>query len=192
MVAEIAESSGWKTIHFYDVSSSKTNLKKNHAVLGDLDDLIAKSDSYDGFHVAIGLNKTRLEILKKLKALSLQCPNIIHPSAVISKTALLDYGICIMPNVIVNANSKIGAGVILNSASSVDHDCKIDSGVHLSPAAHLAGGVTVGYRTWIGIGASVIEGINIGSDSIIGAGSVVIKDIPNDVTSVGVPSKVIR
>ena len=97
-----------------------------------------------------------------------------------------------MSGVIVNAGSKIGAGVILNSASLVDHDCRIADAVHIGPGAHLGGGVTVGSRSWVGIGASVIHAIQIGSDAIVGAGSVVVRDVPNGVTSVGVPSRAVR
>lgn len=192
MVAEAALSSGWESVHFYDDLFPNKKLTGSHVVMGSLEDLFADFASYNGFHVAIGSNNIRLLFLEKLRGLDLNIPNIIHSSAIISATASLADGVCIMPGVVVNADCEIGTGVILNSSSVIDHDCKISSGAHVSSGALLAGEVTVGYRTWIGIGASVIQGIKIGSDAIIGAGSVVISDIPNEVTSVGVPSQVIR
>lgn len=192
VVAETALAAGWQEIVFYDHEFPHKNFKGNYVVSGKLENLISDANRYDGCHVAIGPNNIRLDLIKKLKALNISFPNIIHPSAIISDTASLADAACIMPGVIVNAESKIGAGVILNSASSVDHDCKIGDAVHIGPGAHLGGGVTVGFRSWVGIGASVIHDIQIGSDAIVGAGSVVVRDVPNGVTSVGVPSRVMR
>ena len=41
-------------------------------------------------------------------------------------------------------------------------------------------------------GASVIQNINIDKNVMIGAGAVIISDIPNNVTVVGTPGKVIK
>jgi len=64
--------------------------------------------------------------------------------------------------------------------------------VHISPGAHLAGHVHVGTLTHIGIGASVIQRVKIGRNVIIGAGAAVIDNIPDNVTAVGVPAKVLK
>ena len=44
----------------------------------------------------------------------------------------------------------------------------------------------------IGIGSSVIEGIKIGKKVTIGAGASVISEIPDGMTAVGVPAKLIK
>jgi sugar O-acyltransferase (sialic acid O-acetyltransferase NeuD family) len=191
VVAETALASGWEDVDFYDDGCPDEKLTDGHVVLGDFEDLVSNAANYQGFHVAIGLNNTRSLLIERLRDLDLNLPDIIHPSAIISDTVSLAGGVCVLPGVIVNAGSKIGVGVILNSASVIDHDCEIGRGAHISPGVRLAGGVKVGCRTWVGIGALVIQGIKIGSDSIIGAGSVVVADVPDDVTSVGVPSRVI-
>lgn len=191
VVAETALASGWKCVDFYDESYHDEKFRDGQVVLGDFEDLVFNAAKYQGFHVAIGLNNIRSSLIERLRDLDLSLPNIIHPSAIISDTASLSGGICVLPGVIVNAGSKIGVGVILNSASVIDHDCEIGQSAHISPGVYLAGAVEVGCRAWVGIGASVIQGIKIGSNTIIGAGSVVIADVPNDVTAAGVPSRVI-
>jgi serine acetyltransferase len=50
----------------------------------------------------------------------------------------------------------------------------------------------VGECTFIGTGASIINQITIGDNTVIGAGAVVIRDIPSDVTAVGVPAKIVK
>lgn len=191
VVAETALASGWGGVDFYDDACPDEKFTAGHVVLGNFEDLVFNAAYYQGFHVAIGLNNIRSLLIDRLRGLDLGLPNIIHPSAIISDTASLAGGVCVLPGVIVNAGSKIGVGVILNTASVVDHDCEIGCSAHISPGVHLAGAVKVGCRAWVGIGASVTQGIKIGSDAIIGAGSVVVADVPNDVTAVGVPSRVI-
>ena len=68
----------------------------------------------------------------------------------------------------------------------------MDNFCNINPGAHLAGNVTVGEGCYIGMGANIIQGISIGPWSIIGAGAVVVRDIPANVTAVGVPAKVIK
>ena len=68
---------------------------------------------------------------------------------------------------------------------------RLADGVHICPGANLAGEVHVGERGWIGLGASVIQQICIGSDVLVGAGAAVVRDVPNKVTVVGVPARVV-
>jgi acetyltransferase-like isoleucine patch superfamily enzyme len=55
----------------------------------------------------------------------------------------------------------------------------------------LSGNVTIGEGCDIGTNACAIQGITIGDWSIIGAGATVIRDLPANVTAVGVPARVI-
>jgi acetyltransferase EpsM len=64
--------------------------------------------------------------------------------------------------------------------------------VHISPGTHLGGNVEIGELTHIGIGVSIIPNIKIGKGVIIGSGAVVVGGIPNNVTAVGIPAKVIK
>ena len=192
VIAEIALSTDWDCVDFYDDAFPVKAKLDNFPIHGGLDRLLEKHNSYDGFHVAIGDNRTRLNILNELLELDLPCPNIITPSSVVSQSTSLGVGISILANVVINAKTTVDNGVILNTACSIDHNCNIASGVHVSPGAHLSGNVTVGIRSWVGIGSSIIQGKVIGDDSVIGAGSTVISDVPNNVTAVGVPSKIIR
>jgi len=192
VIAEIALSTGWDYVEFYDDAFPYKKSVDDLLIQGNLDKLLEKSNSYDDFHIAIGDNKTRLNILDKLLGLGFPFPNIVAPSAVVSQSASLGVGTSIMANVVVNANTTLGDGVILNTSCSIDHDCSIAAGVHISPGAHLAGNVSVGICSWIGIASSIIQGKVVGDNSIIGAGSLVISNIPNRVTAVGVPSKIIK
>jgi len=192
VVAEVALSASWDYVEFYDDAFPAKTSIDDFLIQGGFDSLIKHADIYDGFHVAIGDNRTRLKILNQLLDLDLSCPKIIAPTAVISSTAKLGAGISIMDNVVINAKTIVDVGVILNTSCTVDHDCTIAAGVHISPGAHLAGDVSVGICSTVGIGSAIIQGKVIGNDSIIGAGSAVISNIPNNVTALGIPSKIIK
>lgn len=119
-------------------------------------------------------------------------PNIIHPSAVVSKHAVLGQGIYIGPMAVVNPGALIGDHCILNTGSIIEHDCSIGAFAHIAPGAALSGGVQVGDRAHIGTGCAVTQCVKIGADSVVGAGSVVIRDIPAHVVCCGNPAGKIK
>src|SRR5581483_10434145 len=58
--------------------------------------------------------------------------------------------------------------------------------------ATLAGGVSIGAFAHVGIGSSLLPGCGIGERSILGAGAVVLRSVPDGVTAVGVPPRVLK
>lgn len=112
----------------------------------------------------------------------------VHPTAVISPTAVIGEGTVVMPNAVVNAGAQVGRHVILNTGSIVEHDDRIADFAHISVGAKLGGTVTVGRSSWIGIGASVINNVTVCENCMIGAGAAVIRSITEPGTYVGVPA----
>ena len=146
---------------------------------------------YDAAVVAIGHATTRLLWINRLQDAGYQLPSLIHPTAWVSPTAKLGSASVVLAQATVQSQALIGMGAIVNTGCSVDHDSHLAEGVHICPGARLAGGVRVGARSWIGIGASVIQQVCIGSDVTVGAGAAVVCDLPNSVTAVGVPPRVV-
>jgi sugar O-acyltransferase (sialic acid O-acetyltransferase NeuD family) len=141
--------------------------------------------------VAIGHAATRLRWLQQLSAAGYSLPTLIHPTAWVSPSAQLGAGSVVFAQAVIQAQTVIGRGAILNTGCIVDHDAQLGDGVHICPGARLAGEVQVGHRSWIGIGASVIQQIRIGADVTVGAGAAVVRDLPDGVTAVGVPARVL-
>lgn len=187
VVADIAESCGDTVLGFLDDSETPNN-KVN--VIGKSDNAIKYCDGETYLFVAVGNCDVRKKVFNSLP--NAKWYTAIHPSAVISPSATIGEGTCVMPNTAVNNSAVIGKGVIVNTCASVDHDCVIGDFVHIACGVHIAGTVTVGDRTWIGIGSSVSNNLSIGSDIMIGAGTVVVKDISEKGTYVGVPAKKIK
>lgn len=162
-------------------------------VLGRLDLALDPSiqEKFSAALVGIGHPATRLRWLAKLQDAGYRLPLLIHPSAWVSPSAKIGPGTVVFSQAAVQAQAVIGIGAILNTGCSVDHDAQLSDGVHVCPGAHLAGEVNVGTRSWIGICASVSQCVRIGSDVIVGAGAAVVRDLPDSVTAVGVPARVL-
>ena len=173
VVADIARSNGYDEIVFLDDASEfkfSPELEKADII------------------IAIGENKIRQKISQKVEAAGFEIVNLIHKSAVVSESAVIEKGAVVMPNAVINAKARIKEGAIINSGAVIEHECDIGKFAHISPNAALAGNVRVGEFTHVGIGSSVIQGISIGSSCIIGAGSVVVRDIKDGTKAYGVPA----
>ena len=140
---------------------------------------------------SVGNYNPRLKLHRKLKEIGFEIPNIIDPTAIVSKTALLGKGIYIGKGAIVNTLAKIDDFAIINTGSIIEHESKIGAYSHVAPGATICGDVKVGDYTHIGAGTTVIQGRTIGSSAMIGAGSVVIKDIGANSKAYGSPCKII-
>lgn len=186
VIADIAFLCGYKDIAFLDDNESVKNCM-SYPVVGKSSDAEKYGDA--GFFVAIGNAKIRENVQENLQKSGLNVVTLIHPDAVIAKSASIGIGTVIMAGAVVNPDSRIGKGCIINTGASVDHDNVIEDYVHVSVGAHIAGTVHVGGRTWIGAGAVVSNQVNICGNCMIGAGAVVVKDIDEPGTYIGVPAR---
>ena len=118
--------------------------------------------------------------------------NAIHPSSILSPSAQIGLGFSAMANSVVNACATIGANCILNTGAIIEHDCVIGNHVHIATGARLTSTVRVGNGVHIGAGAVIRQCISIGENAVIGAGAVVVKDVPANVTVVGVPARILK
>jgi UDP-N-acetylbacillosamine N-acetyltransferase len=179
VVEDIARACGYQEILFID---------DNHVKYPKFSDFDVKNEI--PIVIGIGDNKIRADIFDKIEKFGMKIITLIHPSAVISKSAIIDKGTVIMPNVIVNAYTKIGMGCIINSGAVIEHENNIHNFVHVSPNASLAGNVSILDSAHIGIAAVVRQEIKIGEHTLIGAGSVVVQNIPSFSVAYGNPCKV--
>lgn len=139
--------------------------------------------------VAIGDSLTRQAIVEQF---SFTWITLVHPTAYVDAAASIGAGSVIMAGAIIQPDSHIGRHAIVNTAASIDHDCLVGDFVHIGPGCHLAGAIHIGQRTLLGTGSIVVPRIQIGADVVVGAGTVIIKDVPENVTAVGHPARIIK
>ena len=198
VVADAAEKTNeYEKISFLDdkieeITQSKTNFKEKIIGVISEKNLRKFAQEFSDTFVGIGDNEIRIKWLKKIEGFGMKIPNIIHPSAQISKYVDIGYGCFINTNVVIQCNSKISSGCIINTSSSIDHESCIDEGTQISPGVNIAGNVKIGKRSLIGIGSKIIQNISIGDDVIVGAGSLVLENIPNNFKVYGSPAKLIK
>jgi serine O-acetyltransferase len=102
----------------------------------------------------------------------------IHPGAEIGRRFFIDHGM----------------GVVIGETAVIGDDVTVYQGVTLGGTGKQQGKrhPTIGNQVVVGAGARVLGNIRIGNNVNIGASSVVLKDMPNDVTVVGVPGRIVR
>lgn len=102
----------------------------------------------------------------------------IHPGAKIGKGLFIDHGM----------------GVVIGETAEVGDNVTIYHGVTLGGTGKDKGKrhPTIGNNVVIGAGAKILGPINVGNNVKVGANAVVLKDVPDNVTVVGIPAKIVR
>ena len=166
-------------------------------LIGRLDELPQFCAEHAQVHyiTAFGSNSVRRQIVKRIQAMEM--PNLKpytlrHPSAWTGAGVEVGAGTLLAPSALATTRAGIGAHCILNVQATVSHDCVVEDYCNINPNATICGDVRLGEGCYIGAGAVVIEKRTIGAWSVIGAGSVVTQDLPDGVTAVGVPARIIK
>lgn len=121
----------------------------------------------------MGKGTIRKDIFEKLKAIGYEFPIIIDPSAIVSKSAIVDEGCFVGKNAIVNAHAQVGKMCIINTGAIVEHECNVGDFSHIAVGATLCGQVHVGKECLIGANATVIQCQKIQDHEIVPAGVVI-------------------
>lgn len=166
-------------------------------LLGRLDALPRFCAEHEAVHyiTAFGSNTVRKQMVQRIAAMEIAnlAPwTLRHESAWSGAAVEIGAGTLLAPNTIATTRARIGAHCILNVKASVSHDCVIDDYCNINPSATICGDVRLGEGCYVGAGAVVIEKRTIGAWTVIGAGSVVTRDLPDGVTAVGVPARIIK
>lgn len=191
VVADTAIECGYTEIAFLDDNTS-VQPPFGAQLLGSVSLLEGFSVEWPSAIAAMGNGKLRLELFTRLRGLEFRTPSIVHPSAIVSRSAAVQDGVFIAAGAIVNTGARIGEAVIINTGARVDHDCDVGPGSHIAPGATLSGGVTVGARAWLGTGCAIRQGITIGNDVMVGVGAAVVTDLIAAETYVGVPARLLQ
>ena len=183
----------WNLLGFIDDNENIQNTNINgYKVLGKLE--YVKNYKKEIYVVcAIANYKIKKMIIEKLNQNeNIHFATLIHPNAKINRTVKIGDGCIVYPNVIATANIRIGNHVIISPKTGIGHDSNIENYCNILWNTNISGNVYIKEGTLVGSGATIIQGLTIGKNSTIGAGAVVIKDIPDNVTAVGNPVKLLQ
>ena len=144
------------------------------------------------FVCVIGNPKVKAKVVQYLKSFDANFTSGVHPSVIMSETTNVGEGTVITAGNILTTNITVGNHVILNLACTVGHYTVIGDYCTINPGINISGDVTLGEGVLLGTNATILEKMKIGNYSVIGAGAVVNREIPPNVTAVGIPAKVIK
>lgn len=134
-------------------------------VVGHLADLAELRKHYDNVIVTIGNNKLREKIYSDIKALHFSCPNIVSPSAFISKFASIGCGCVILNNAVIQNGAMVGNGVLVNSGVEIGHDSSVDDNSIVYANTVIRTGAKVGKRARIGSNATIGNNVLVPDDA---------------------------
>lgn len=122
----------------------------------------------------------------------LSFPVLIHPRAYVEPSARLSPGSVVSPFCFVAVNARLGLCTFLNAAAQIGHDSTLGDFSSVMPSVNISGNVSIGPRTLVGVGARILQGLAVGADSTVAIGSVVLNDVPDQVTVMGYPARVVK
>lgn len=143
--------------------------------------------------IAVGSPAARRDIATRIRR---YCDNpfatLVHPRAWVGRYVDIGEGSILCAGALVTTDIQIGRHVHVNIGSTIGHDAILNDFVTLNPSVNVSGNVTLEEGVEVGTSSVLIPGSVVGRWSIIGAGSVVIKNLPPNVTAVGIPAKPIK
>jgi serine O-acetyltransferase len=142
--------------------------------------------TYPGVHAIIFHRISHALWHKKFKWLARVLSNVvrwytgieIHPGATIGRRFFIDHGM----------------GVVIGETAEIGDDCTLYHGVTLGGTSWNPGKrhPTLMSDVVVGAGAKILGPITVSSGARIGSNAVVVKDVPEDITVVGVPGREVR
>ncbi|WP_179338063.1 acetyltransferase [Winogradskyella ludwigii] len=144
------------------------------------------------FVLGLGNPLLRKNLFKQFTQLGAQPISIISKNAEIGNFDVnIKVGVTILSGVKISNSVDIGIGCLIYYNSIVTHDCIIGDFVEISPNVNILGRSSIGDNSSLGASSVILPDITIGSNVTVGAGTVVLNDVPNNITIVGVPGRII-
>lgn len=147
VVAETAIDCGYTKIDFID--------DNNASAIGKVSDLEKFRDCYQDAFVGIGNNAVRDQMIGRLFELGYHVPVLIHPTAYVSRSAVLSAGTIVEPKAIVNTAVCVERGCIISVGAVIDHNARIGKASHVDAGAVVSAGGNVEDYSEIGSGEVV-------------------------------------
>jgi sugar O-acyltransferase (sialic acid O-acetyltransferase NeuD family) len=170
-----------------DTHNGLKNPDYNLQSLGSIQDYQPKNN--DIFLMGVSDPQGKESVVNILKGKGAKFITLIHPTAIVAKTARLGEGTILCPLSMVSADATVGNFVTINSYSGVGHDVHIGDYTTMSGHVDLTGRVKCGRSVFLGTGAKVIPDVSIGDSAIIGAGTLIVRSVKAGVTMYAMPSQ---
>lgn len=178
-------------VEFFDDITSEQMVLQKYAIIRELNRVESHFAKDPRFILAVGNPRYRLLFYEKFIQAGGTMVNLLGFHNTISPFARFE-GADIFNHCFIGSQVQIGKGTLVNTGAQVHHEVQVGEFCEISPRAVILGAAIIGDQTRIGANATILPKIKIGNRVIIGAGSVITKDVPDNVTVVGVPGRIIK
>jgi sugar O-acyltransferase (sialic acid O-acetyltransferase NeuD family) len=142
--------------------------------------------------IAIGSSAARQRIARQIEGkVGPRFATLVHPQVILDDSVTLGEGSAVLAGLLTGSEVAIGDHVYTHHNVHIGHDAVLGNYVSVAPGTLIGGRAQIAEGVDFGLGATVLPNIKIGCWSRIGAGSVVTKDVPENVTVVGVPARIV-
>lgn len=183
----------WEIVGFINDYEDKV---ANYNVIGKLKDIPFLLASTDYFFVwaihLVGRNPKNVELFRSVNIPLDRLATIVHKSAFVAKTAILEPGSFVMANSYVGPGAHIGYCSLIMANCSIGHNVKIGPLCHCSVGTIMTGYSSMGLCSDMAIGASCLAYVKIGDYAMVGAKALATKDVPEREIHVGTPAKFLK
>lgn len=177
----------WNMLGFIDDNlHALDGIGHGYLVIDTIANHIPKPDTF--YVCAIAFPELKIKLVNLLKSKGARFATIIHPTARVSKYAILGEGCVVTPNSNINTEAHLGDFVSV-LASGIGHDAYVGDYSTLSGHVWVNGHAIIGNNVYMGCGSMVAPSKKIGDNATVGIGSVVISNIKSGSKVFGNPAK---
>lgn len=110
--------------------------------------------------------------------------SFVHPRAI--NMGKVGKGTIMAPGSLLAPFATVGEHSLVNYNATIGHHTQVGSLSVIAPGAVIGGNCVLDEGVYVGANASIRENIKVGKNVVIGMGAIVTKDVPSDVTIIGI------
>lgn len=141
-----------------------------------------------GIHL-IGKNHTTAKLFESLNIPDERWATIIHKTAFIDDTVVLEAGVFVMYNAYIAPRTHIGKCTMIKANTNIGHDVNIGAISHVAMGATIVSCANMGYCSDIAVSATMLAHTAIGDYSMLGAAGLLTHVIAKEEIWVGCPAR---
>ena len=158
--------------------------------------VIASAESFepspnDVFVCALGVVSQRRKYTEVIEKKGGIFKTLIHPTVSIRKNTSIGIGCIIEAHTIISCDVVVEDHVVIQANCAIGHDSRIRKWSQLSSYVFMGGRAEAETMTQLFTRCTILPDVRVGHGAVVGAGSLVLKNVKNDVTVFGMPSRVI-
>ena len=151
----------------------------------------------EGYYFAWGIhlisrNYKNQELYDNLNIPKERLATIIHHTAFIDDSVVIEPGCFVMYNAYIAPRSSLGEGTMVKANTNIGHDVKIGKLCHIAMGSTVVSCVSIGNCSDVAVGATVLAHSAIGNYSMLGAASLLSHKIPDGEIWIGSPARFLK